>query len=421
MVKKFLLIVCCLLYIVSTAQKRVIIGEREETIYPLTFSGPAGLAPLKELFLTKKIIGLGESTHGTREFYQVKTQLLQFLISECGFRSVVFEASFGSMLFINDYVLSGTGNIDSLLRQTGYWIYYTGEMRAFFNWLRAFNTEKPAAEQVQVFGMDMQDRESPVRYIRSKISPLPEKEKESFDSLIRPMLNPGKNNLADPGELQLLNAWLDTHQALIDRSLAPGTFSLFELCLRNTGYALQADKQDLYFRDSCMAANTRELVSLTGSKTAVWAHNGHIGMYDHAVDYASLRKPMGEYLQQTFKEQYYPVGFLFAEGSFLALQKKKRGKTYYYPYLTAFHLTPQATHLANAFSLLTDDLFFLDITSSSNTLWKKYHKTYTTGSTYALKENNTIYFTPAAVFKGLVFVRKTTPAMQLDDYYYPMK
>lgn len=421
MKKEILLIIYCCVCIFSSAQKKVIIDGREESIYllhsPVT-SDPAGAADLQQLLGSKKIVGLGEATHGTREFYQLKTELLQFLITRCGFRSVVFEGPVGGLLHINDYVLTGAGNIDSLLQRTGYWMYYTPEIRSFFTWLQAYNTGRPATEKVSVFGMDMQSGQDITEYLIAKNRLLPKQQQQSFRSLISQASQPAELSAT----LILLNGWLDSNRALISRVYAPEMPALYALCLKNIDYATRAEKSGEYFRDSCMAANVSDLVNLTGHKTVVWAHNGHIGMYDSAVSYSSLRKPMGELLKKEFKEQYYPIGFLFSEGSFAALEKKKRDNDFYYPWLKAFELKPAAANrLAQLLSPVSDEAFFIDISASDHPLWKQYQKVYTVGATYTRKGNNTFYLTPAAVFKGLVFIRKTTAVSQLDDHFYIMK
>jgi len=47
--------------------------------------GFADLAPLAAAIGDARIVGLGEATHGTREFFQLKHRLLEWLVSERGF------------------------------------------------------------------------------------------------------------------------------------------------------------------------------------------------------------------------------------------------------------------------------------------------------------------------------------------------
>jgi erythromycin esterase-like protein len=169
-----------------------------------------------------------------------------------------------------------------------------------------------------------------------------------------------------------------------------------------------------------MAANVIALSSLTGQRSAVWAHNQHIARYDPAVDYASERRPAGEQLQQTFKDQYYPIGFLFEQGSFLAIERKKRDKGFYYPNFRVFHFTPnKGSALAATLSGLTGSSFFLDLSKSTNPVWKKFHPFYTVGSIYYKNANRVFYLAPGNTFSALVFVPTTTPIVELDDHFNP--
>lgn|GEM_PF-4412717 len=438
MKKKFLFVICCFFSLLVMPQQKVTIGGGDDTVYSLQSSAgelPASLNLLQPLFVSKEIVGLGEATHGTREFSHLKTKLLQFLITRCGYRALIMEGPFGSFLYINDYVNSADGNVDTLLRNTGYWMYYTSEISGLLNWIKKFNTDKSPEDKVRVFGMDMQGMEAPLKYLNTKMAALPLSDRTSFDELMLPLLQllkSGNQHKARQStdskphniavRIEQLQTWANGNRAVLSRYFTQETIRLFELCLQNSLYTSQAEKQDEYFRDSCMAANVKALTTLTRSKAVIWAHNAHIGMRDSIVGYTSLSKPMGEHLQQAFKEQYYPIGFFFNQGSFLALEKKKRGNSFYYPHLKRFTL-PNSAHdyLSHLLASASSIPFFLDVSSSDTQLWKRYHKLYTVGATYNTKSNNTHYITPAVAFKGIVFVKQTTPIAQLDDHFYPTK
>lgn len=49
-------------------------------------NGFEDLMPLKEILKDKKIIGMGEATHGTCEFFQMKHRMFEFLVEEMGYR-----------------------------------------------------------------------------------------------------------------------------------------------------------------------------------------------------------------------------------------------------------------------------------------------------------------------------------------------
>ena len=51
---------------------------------PAAGHGFADLQPLKRIIGDARIVALGEATHGTREFFQLKHRLLEFLATEMG-------------------------------------------------------------------------------------------------------------------------------------------------------------------------------------------------------------------------------------------------------------------------------------------------------------------------------------------------
>ncbi|MET0392792.1 MAG: erythromycin esterase family protein, partial [Chitinophagaceae bacterium] len=227
--------------------------------------------PLVPLFTSRQVVGLGEATHGTKEFYEQRVALTKFLISQCGFRTIIWETTFWSMLAVNDYVAGGPGDPDSLLRNVGYWMYYTKEIRDLLQWIRAYNTTQQDAEKVQLHGMDIHFAPPPGH---------------------------------DAGNWQ-------------------------ELAEQNRLYTRQLPKKNNEFRDSCMAANVIYILSATQSKGIVWAHNMHIARTDTIAGYD--RNRMGEWLGRKYGKQYYPIGFFLQSGRFLAIEQRFKDGIPYYP------------------------------------------------------------------------------------------
>src|SRR5690348_14073298 len=66
---------------------------------PLHTVNPGGsdadLAPLKQIVGHTSVIGLGEETHGTHEFIEIKARLAEFLISNMDFTTFVMENNWG--------------------------------------------------------------------------------------------------------------------------------------------------------------------------------------------------------------------------------------------------------------------------------------------------------------------------------------
>src|SRR5262245_44825112 len=102
-------------------------------------NGFADLQRLKAMIGNARIVSLGEATHGTREIFQLKHRLTEFLASELGFSIFAIEANIPEAYRVNDYVLYGKGDPRELLRGMYFWTWNTEEVLAMIEWMRRFN------------------------------------------------------------------------------------------------------------------------------------------------------------------------------------------------------------------------------------------------------------------------------------------
>ncbi|MGW0998371.1 erythromycin esterase family protein [Streptomyces sp. NPDC002523] len=112
----------------------------------------ADLQPLKSTLDGVRIVGLGEATHGTREFFHLKHRLLEFLVTELGFSVLAMEASASAGPAVDAYVRKGTGDAAKALAELGFWTWRTHEVLAVVEWVRAYNRGRPDAGQVRFAG-----------------------------------------------------------------------------------------------------------------------------------------------------------------------------------------------------------------------------------------------------------------------------
>jgi erythromycin esterase len=117
-------------------------------------SGFQDLQPLKELIGGARVVGLGEATHGTAEFFRMKHRLLEWLATEMGYTIFSIEANMPESYRMNDYVLTGRGNPRELLRGMYFWTWQTEEVLAMVEWMREFN--RSGRGRIQFTGFDMQ-------------------------------------------------------------------------------------------------------------------------------------------------------------------------------------------------------------------------------------------------------------------------
>lgn len=112
------------------------------------------LEPFRSMVGDARIVSLGEGTHGTREFFQMKHRLTEFLATEMGFTIFSIEANMPEAYRLNDYVLHGRGDPRELISGMYFWTWDTKEVLEMVKWMREFN--KAGKGRVEFTGFDMQ-------------------------------------------------------------------------------------------------------------------------------------------------------------------------------------------------------------------------------------------------------------------------
>jgi len=112
------------------------------------------MQPLKKMIGNARIVSLGEATHGTREFFQMKHRMMEFLATEMGFTIFSIEANMPEAYQVNDYVVRGQGDPAVLLKGMYFWTWDTEEVLDMIRWMREFN--QSGKGHVEFTGFDMQ-------------------------------------------------------------------------------------------------------------------------------------------------------------------------------------------------------------------------------------------------------------------------
>jgi hypothetical protein len=107
---------------------KVVIGWLQQMAIAIKYveagNGFADLQPFKTILKDVKVLGLGETTHGTREFFQFKHRLFEFLAIKMGFtvlpwKPVMLAASPSMIMF---FTAKGIGQLFYQVRALYYGI-----------------------------------------------------------------------------------------------------------------------------------------------------------------------------------------------------------------------------------------------------------------------------------------------------------
>ena len=117
--------------------------------------------PLLDLVGEARFVLLGESSHGTHEFYHERAQITQRLIKEKGFTAVAVEADWPDAYRVNRYVRSMSDDVDAIealadFRRFPTWMWRNTDVVEFLEWLCAHNDVlPPSATKIGFYGLDL--------------------------------------------------------------------------------------------------------------------------------------------------------------------------------------------------------------------------------------------------------------------------
>lgn len=142
----------------------------------LPLSDPEHLSPLYDAIGERRFVLLGESTHGTHEYYYWRANISRELITNHGFSFIAVEGDWNAIYQLNDFVklrdaAGDNAAIDAraLLRNHSIrwprWMWVNEDFADFLDWLRTHNAELPMEQRVGVFGIDMQDPQDSMEHV----------------------------------------------------------------------------------------------------------------------------------------------------------------------------------------------------------------------------------------------------------------
>jgi erythromycin esterase len=285
-------------------------------------NGFSDLAPLRRVVGDARIVALGEATHGTREFFQFKHRMLEYLVANMGFNVFAIEASAPDALAIDDYVLTGNGDPTTALRNLGFWTWNTEEVLAMIRWMRKWNEDPSHSRKVRFYGFDMQNPAAAQRLLRKWLTV---NLADAIPLLDRTAL------LAATGPKRLTaDQQKDVTQAVAAIAARLDAYSPHDAAWQSARHLADLLSQaippgggmDSSARDRAMAQNIEWIAGheAPDSRIVVWAHNGHVSAEHLAFAPGGT---MGVQLRKMFGREMLIVGFAFDHGSFRAVDQKK--------------------------------------------------------------------------------------------------
>lgn len=293
--------------------------------------GFADMQPLRQVVGNARVVALGEATHGTREFFQLKHRMLEFLVSEMGFTAFAIEATMPEGFDVDEYVQTGRGDPAKALSGLYFWTWNTEEVLALIKWMRAWNADPRHLRKLHFYGFDMQSPPRAARVVRDYLRRVdrgaPAEDRQWLDMLIDPFraeaatARPEADRAALAQQAAALVALFDERRAAWSAGAGVEAWAVARqharILQQNLASGVRPDSL-MIVRDRSMADNVRWIVDREGprGRVVLWAHNGHV-----ANDCSTLPMEwMGCHLRRAFGDSMVVMGFAFNRGGFQAVE-----------------------------------------------------------------------------------------------------
>ena len=287
-----------------------------------------------------RVVLIGEATHGTSEFYRMRTRITRELIARRGFTFVAVEADWPDAARINDYVLGGkrrSAHDFVPFERFPRWMWRNHETHDFVDWLSAFNREHNE-QKVGFHGLDLYSMFTSMAAVLHYLDGV-DPAAAAVARRRYGTLTPWQRDPAAYGEAVLTGRYRSSETAavamledLLARRLdyARNDGDRFFDAAQNARVvaAAEAYYREMYYgsvaswnlRDSHMFGTLRSLLGFYGpaSKGIVWAHNSHIG--DAAATEMGVRGEhnIGQLCRALLGERSYRIGFGTDHGTVMA-------------------------------------------------------------------------------------------------------
>lgn len=280
-----------------------------------------------------RVVLLGEASHGTAEFYEMRARITKELIEKKGFTIISAEADWPDAAHINRYI---QGQEHDALRQKQpfsrfpTWMWANKSMLKFTHWLHDYNQKTKSLEQkVGFYGLDLYSLygsiESVLNYLQEVDSKTAEIARDRYSCLL-----PWSDEPSLYGHAVITQQYKDCETEVL-RNLQDLLKKRLEYSAANEAQFFDAEQNaklivdaERYYRtmyhagdnswnqrDQHMVKTLQAVLDFKGpeSKAVVWAHNSHVG--DARATQMSARGELniGQLARQKYGDKVYNIGF----------------------------------------------------------------------------------------------------------------
>jgi protein-L-isoaspartate(D-aspartate) O-methyltransferase len=313
----------------STVRAEVAAAAIDVACEPFTSVDAVDLSPLMARIGSARVVLIGESTHGTSEFYRLRARITRALVERKGFSVVALEADWPDAAVMDRHArgLAAPEERARAFPRFPSWMWRNRETAEFVDWLRSRHGT-PGHPAVRIRGLDIyamhRSIEAVLGFLDANDPAAAARARRRYGCLAPWADDPARYGRAvtagslDGCEREAVEALEELLRARLDGARAPHD-DLFD-AQRNAALVRSAERyyramyvgsrESWNLRDAHMFETLQSVMEHAGPATraVVWAHNSHVG--DAAATDMGARgeTSLGALARTAFGDGAYLVG-----------------------------------------------------------------------------------------------------------------
>ena len=289
------------------------------------------LGPLLERIGDAQLVLIGEASHGTSEFYRMRSRITSELIAKKNFNLVAIEGDWPDAARIDHYVrhFDYPPSEWTAFARFPTWMWRNNEVRVFVDWLRLHNAGITHDERVAFHGLDLYSLYSSIRSVLKYLDEVD----PAAATLARQRygcLTPWQADPATYGRAALSGSYRSCEKEVVNmlielsgkyRDYAEHDGERFLDAIQNARLVANAERyyRVMYYgsreswnlRDTYMFETLKQLQGFhhPDNKAIVWAHNSHVGNATATEMSARGEINIGQLCRDEFGDSVYSIGF----------------------------------------------------------------------------------------------------------------
>ena len=303
---------------------------------------------LVDMIARKRIVMIGEASHGTHEFYDFRAALSRRLIQHHGFAAVAIEGDWPDALRADRFVREQASDDDDAIgaldafERFPRWMWRNEDVAAFITWLRGHNSQRDERQRAGFYGLDLYSLHASIRAVVEYLddndpgaAALARERYACFDhvqgdpqqyglqahlglgpkcetEVVAQLVEMQLRKLARSGRSPAGDAWFHAvQQAHVVRNAEQYYRAMFG------GRSASWNLRDTHMADTLELLGTH-LGNGEPAKLIVWAHNSHVGDARATEMGDDGQLTLGQLARQRYPGEVALVGFTTHDGNVIA-------------------------------------------------------------------------------------------------------